>query len=300
MEYAQVEEILACLKGGRTLFHYARDGYALQLLRDHIGKGMAIAELRQSPYAKLLNKPLVRLALAAAGGGKLKPDHLDWVAWEQEPLHFVLTLDRWGDNRNGQREWHQLSRTGHHLVLQLNFANDHQQQYSRWVKATDHAEFSFWGHPVVKSGKHETLAWARIDLDFAANQALIEEIQSDWVRQVKRSYNEALYEQLAVYREQVLKPYAKVWDEAVLTAAIHLIRHDLGINEVFYNSFETGNAMKGIRRYSLPPRSLYTDLPKRFAFTPTSEAPEFLRDLRHTCRVQRKLKGGAYWFKLPA
>lgn len=301
VEKVQVEEILSCLNGERTLFHYVRDGYALQLLRDYIGEGMRISELRASPYAKLLNKPLVKQALAAAGNGMLKPEQLDWVVWEHNPLHFVLTLDMWGNDSQSERNWNQLSRTGYHLVLQLNFANDHQQQYSRWIKDAGHAEFSSWGHPVVTDGKHETLAWARIDLDFTSNQALIEEIQSDWVRQVKDDWRAECYANLSAYREQVLKPYARLWDEAVLAAAIQLIRHDLGIGEVFYNSFETGNAMKGIRSpYSQPPRSLYTDLPQRFAFVPTGAAPRFLQGLRQTKRVQRNLNGAAHWFKLPA
>ncbi len=51
MELVQVEEIPACLKGERTLFPYVRDGYSLQLLRDYIGTGMAVSQLRQSVYA---------------------------------------------------------------------------------------------------------------------------------------------------------------------------------------------------------------------------------------------------------
>lgn len=31
----------------------------------------------------------------------------------------------------------------------------------------------------------DTLAWSRIDFDFDTGEALIEEIQSDWVRRVK-------------------------------------------------------------------------------------------------------------------
>lgn len=44
----------------------------------------------------------------------------------------------------------------------------------------------YHGHPVRKDDV-ETLAWARIDLDFASNQALIEEIQSDWVKNAANS-----------------------------------------------------------------------------------------------------------------
>ncbi|TXH69293.1 MAG: hypothetical protein E6Q83_10535 [Thiothrix sp.] len=298
MELIQLEEILTCLKGERTLFRYQRDGYALQLLRDYIGTGMKITELRQSPYAQLLQKPVVKSALALASTGQLKPQHIDWTAGELATLNFVLTLDQWGTERNSQRYYHQLSRTGYQLVLQLNFANDHQQQYQQWIKAAACAEFSSWSHPVVKTGRYETLAWVRIDLDFALNQALIEEVQSDWVRQVKSSYLQRYYPQLKEYREQVLKPYAQVWDEAALAAAIRLIRTDLGIKEIFYHSFETGNRMKGISA-NLPPRSLYSDLPQKFAFKLTAEVPKFLQDLRHTQQVLRQQKSGARWYKLP-
>jgi len=148
VELIQLEEILTCLKGERTLFRYQRDGYALQLLRDYIGTGMKITELRQSPYAQLLQKPVVKSALALAGTGLLKPQHIDWTAGELAGLNFVLTLDQWGTERNSQRYYHQLSRTGYQLVLQLNFANDHQQQYQQWIKAAACAEFSSWSHPV--------------------------------------------------------------------------------------------------------------------------------------------------------
>ncbi|MFZ1388257.1 MAG: hypothetical protein WBP46_15505 [Thiolinea sp.] len=298
MDFVQVEEILACLKGERTLFRYQRDAYALALLGDYIGTGMSIAELRQSPYAKLLQKTLVKQALALAGNGHLKPEHLDWVLGHQPALNFVLTLASWGSERNSERQYKQLSRTGYHLVLQLNFANDHQQQYSRWVKEVSPAEFSSWNHPVVKNGRYETLAWVRIDLDFESNQALIEEIQSDWVRQVKSEWRQLYYPQLNEYREQVLKPYAQIWDETALAAAIRLIRADLGISDIFYNSFETGNLMKGIRN-NQPPRSLYSDLPQKFAFELTNEVPRFLQDLRQTAQAQRAQKGAASWYKLP-
>lgn len=299
MDFVELEEILSCLKGERTLFRYQRDAYALMLLGDYMGAGMSIKALRQSPYAKLLDKTLVKQALAMAGKGELKPAHLDWTAGQQPALNFVLTLGSWGTERKSQRHYHQLSRTGYNLVLQLNFANDHQQQYSRRIKHASPAEFSGWNHPVVKSGQYETLAWVRIDLDFAANQALIEEVQSDWVRHVKHDWTERYHPLINEYREQVLKPYAQVWDEAALAATIRLIRHDLGISEIFYHSFETGNLMKGIRHNSLPPRSLYSDLPQKFAFTLTDEVPQFLQSLRQTAKAQREQKGTARWYKLP-
>ena len=42
--------------------------------------------------------------------------------------------------------------------------------------------FEWWSHPVRQDGRH-TLAWARMDVDLDAGEALIEEIQSDWIRE---------------------------------------------------------------------------------------------------------------------
>ncbi|WP_028488551.1 hypothetical protein [Thiothrix lacustris] len=305
MEKTQVDMIRECLSGSRTVFHYAPESYALQLLKDYIGNGMGIGALRRSPYAKLLTKPIVAEALALAGNGVLEPWHLEAVAAEyrtHKPLNFILTLDEWGTDDKDDRHWKQICRTGYDLVLQLNFANDHQQPFKTLIHTDGGvAPFSYHGHPVRKDGRLETLAWARIDLDFASNQALIEEIQSDWVKNAANSDQDWQYgaDKMQQYRE-VLRPYSKVWDEAILTAALCFIRRELGIREVFYHSYDTGNRLKGIERYyeyGKPPRYLYTDLPKKFCFVKTSEAPDFLKPVRYLHYLQRH--GKAQWFKLP-
>lgn len=304
MEKAQVELIRKCLEGKRKVFRYAPDSYAIQLLKDYIGDGMGIGALRRSPYAKLLNKPIVAEALAMAGSGQLEIWHLEAVLAkyrEHTPLNFILTLDEWGSDDKEDRHWKQTVRTGYELVLQLNFANDHQQHFKALIRTEHSAPFSYHGHPVRQDGELETLAWARIDLDFTTNQALIEELQSDWVKNVADKEQDWNYgaDNMQQYRE-VFKPYAKVWDEAILTAALCLIRRDLGIREVFYHSFDTGNRLKGIERYyehGKPPRYLYTELPKKFCFAKTSEAPDFLKQVRYVHYLQRH--GKAQWFKLP-
>ncbi|MBU0655784.1 MAG: hypothetical protein KJ914_11755 [Gammaproteobacteria bacterium] len=304
MEKAQVELIKACLGGKRKVFRYAADSYAIQLLKDYIGDGMGIGALRRSPYGKLLNKPIVMEALALAGSSQLEVWNLEAVLAkyrEHTPLNFILTLDEWGTDDKDERHWKQTVRTGYELVLQLNFASDHQQHFKELIKAEGAAPFSYHGHPVRLDGDLETLAWARIDLDFATNQALVEEIQSDWVKHVAELGQDDLYgcTNMQQYRE-VLKPYAKVWDEAILTAALCFIRRELGIREVFYHSYDTGNRLKGIERYyqyGKPPRYLYTELPKKFCFVKTSEAPDFLKQVRYVHYLQRH--GRAQWFKLP-
>lgn len=304
MEKTQVELIRECLDGKRKVFRYAPDSYAIQLLKDYIGDGMGVGALRRSPYAKLLNKPIVMEALAMAGNGVLEIWHLEAVLAkyrEHTPLNFVLTLDEWGTDDKEDRHWKQIVRPGYELVLQLNFASDHQKHFKELIRTEHNAPFSYHGHPVRLDGELETLAWARIDLDFTTNQALIEELQSDWVKNVADHEQDWNYgaENMQKYRE-VFKPYAKVWDEAILTAALCLIRRDLGIREVFYHSFDTGNRLKGIERYyhyGKPPRYLYTELPKRFCFAKTSEAPDFLKQVRYVHYLQRH--GRAQWFKLP-
>jgi hypothetical protein len=130
---------------------------------------------------------------------------------------------------------------------------------------------------------------------------LIEEIQSDWIKGANNNAHDWLYgdSNMQEYRE-VLRPYTRVWDEAILTAALCFIRRELGIREVFYHSYDTGNRLKGIERYyeyGKPPRYLYTELPKKFCFVKTSEAPDFLKPVRYLHYLQRH--GKAQWFKLP-
>jgi hypothetical protein len=62
----------------------------------------------------------------------------------------------------------------------------------------------------------------------------------------------------------------------MLTAALDFLHREIGIHRVFYHTFETGRAFKGI--YRDPPRSLYTTLPRRFCFQPTREAPRMLME----------------------
>ncbi len=306
MEKIKVDMIRKKLGGKRMVFQYAPDSYAIQLLKDYIGgDGMGVGALRRSPYAKLLNKPIVAEALALAGNGVLELWHLEAVLAkyrEHTPLNFVLTLDEWGSNDKEDRHWKQTVRPGYELVLQLNFASDHYRHFKELVKTDDVAPFSYHGHPVKQDGERETLAWARIDLDFLTSQALVEEIQSDWVKNAANQEMDDMFggtDNMQQYRN-VLRPYAKVWDEAMLTAALCFIRRELGIREVFYHSYDTGNQLKGIERYyehGKPPRYLYTELPKKFCFAKTSEAPDFLKQVRYVHYLQQH--GKAQWFKLP-
>ena len=94
MEKTQVELIRECLSSNRTVFRYAPDSYALQLLKDYIGNGMGIGALRRSPYAKLLTKPIVTEALALAGNGMLEPWHLEAVLAQYRDHKPLFWQDR--------------------------------------------------------------------------------------------------------------------------------------------------------------------------------------------------------------
>jgi len=307
MELQDLKEIIACLSGERTKFYYFRDRYALMLLKDYIqqkmgDKAMTINHLRQSPYANMLNKAPVKKVLAAAGNGMITAEMLEMI-WDEKPLSFVTTLAQWGD---GKKYWkyNQMSRQGYHLVLQLNMATDHTQQFQKLMRPDDVHTFNSYGHPSLKKGNRGTLAWVRLDMDFKTNEVLIEEIQCDWISEVREAvkegytwYGDYSSDEIKAYANEILAPYAKVWEEAMLSAAIDFIRHELGINTIYYHSFEIGALLKHIK-YSKPPRSLYTKLPKQFGFQKTPEGPEFLMREKRVQKLQRKVSK-PYWFTLP-
>lgn len=309
MKKEEVNEVIACLPKERTLFHYFKDRYALMLLSDAARGGATMTSIKRSRLAGLLDKPVVRRVVQGFGDGRLDVGALE-CAYADDARHFVLTLDSW----DGCDGWGQTSRRGYNLVLQLNFSMEHDHQYRELLKPVHEAALNNWNHPVQHDRKkarrfRETLAWARIDLDFDRDEVLIEEIQSDWVRvaqAVARNASRLGYvrhhalsgEAAAVirYAEQVLAPYARMWDEAMLAAAIHFVRKELGIANVYYHSFETGCRVKGLR-YSHPPRSLYTQLPRRFCFERVDQAPQFLASDGRYRRVIKKI-AQPEWYRL--
>jgi hypothetical protein len=140
-----------------------------------------------------------------------------------------------------------------------------------------------------------TLAWARLDVDFDAREVLIEEVQCDWVREARctreqaerwlaegepaclpfeRCSNGTALTMLA-YFERVLAKYVGLWAEGVLAAAIAFAYERLGLRRIYFHTFDGGNLMK--RMLNEPPRSLYTDLPGRFCFVETRQAPVAFR-----------------------
>lgn len=307
------QEVIACLPRGKTRFDYFKDRYALLLLSYVVGKAANIGGLRRSRFGRLLGKPAVKRLLATSGDGLIYPEQIN-SAWEEPSLNFLLTLSTW---KGRYQPWNQTSRPGDNLVLQLNFTSQHRRDYIRLVKPLSSSQYINWGHPVMRQKERtfyrDTLAWARIDFDYSTDEALIEEIQTDWLREARshlererrhvKRYNDSnpfcqFYEErlqnLEHYVNHTLRPYYAVWDEAMLAATIQFIRNELGIRKIFYHTFDTGRLIKRIP--DTPPRSLYTALPRSFCFEEVDTAPRFLqRSLR---RRLAKFRGELKWFQL--
>lgn len=295
-----VEETIASLPSGRTLFPYFRDRYALQLLRNAFPRGQSVAAIKRSAFGNLLRKPTVRNLMAQIGRSHILPEDLD-SAWPRHHETYRLTLGQWPvANERWARSYHQTTRRGTNLVLQLNFAVSHNRELARITGAgvEDYNESSI--HPIEKK-RNLTLAWSRIDLDFDTREALIEEIQSDWIRDTHRWATDPDDREQArrfrQYEDELLKPHRRIWDEAMMAATIWFLVEEIGIRSLFYHTMESGHALKQIN-WCHPPRSLYTDLPRQFCFQTTFNGPLFIRD--HSDRPTRKLfsRPETQWFHL--
>ncbi|MES9832969.1 MAG: hypothetical protein ABW139_12085 [Candidatus Thiodiazotropha sp. DIVDIV] len=305
-----LDEVIACLSEERTLFHYFKGQYAFFLLFCATKEQCSVNAIKQSQFQHLLNQPDIKSLLSHHGHGKLIPELFEHT-WKETSQPFVLTVDRWG---NSNRWDYQTTRKGCNLVLQLNFSEKHNRAYHRLVKPDDDYIFNYNGHPVMDRNKRtlyrDTLAWARIDFDLDSNEALIEEIQSDWVRSVLHclkgikigstpwhlEWCNCKQEAFITYAEKVLAPFYNIWSEAMLTAAIRFIYTELGIRKIYYHTHETGQRIKRVFGGS-PPRSIYSDLPRKFCFQITNEDPEFIKTDRDFKRKKRNLKQ-VEWYKL--
>jgi hypothetical protein len=232
-------EIVACLPKGRTLFYYFKDRYALELLQRLVGDGMPVREVKASRLGPLTLRTPVREALSRCGSGVLTSDQL-LCQWPNRPTPYRLTLGRWPFGRQNDRYYHQTSRRGVNLVLQLNFTCGYNRAFERLTGGEDREMFAFFGHPVRRKSDH-TMAWARIDCDFAEDAALIEEVQTDWLRAMRwlrrkalrclkenrakrpcfRWWGQCLDASSALaYADTVIGVHGSTWDEAALWAAI--------------------------------------------------------------------------------
>ncbi len=270
---------------GNTRFVYYPDRYAFDLLRWTTPQNSAVRAIKASPFARLLSRPTVKAKLAQHGKQHINAD-LFASYWPDEFEPYLLTMDEW----NEEYDWAQTSRPGSSLVLQLNFSNKHDRRFTHFVKPNSGNLFNPYSHPYreTEDSRGETLAWSRIDLDLDAGEALIEEIQSDWVREASwvakameddenwlEDEAECGLKGMQRYVKYVLAFHKANWANAMLTATLNFLHDELGIQRIWIHDFETGIAAKGLQ-WSRPPRSLYTSLPKRFCFQRTANGPNFI------------------------
>ena len=83
----------------------------------------------------------------------------------------------------------------------------------------------------------------------------------------------------------------------MLCATLWFLFEELGIRRVFYHRHETGARMKAIT-HSLPPRSLYTDLPEQFGFRLTHNGPGFIRDGMNRRQLRTFCDPATQWYVL--
>lgn len=292
MDHQEARELLDCLPEDRTLFSYCRDRYAVDLLRIASRRYRSIRELKRSGFAGLLGKPGIASLLSECGSGHIDSELLDNY-WREPGNTFLLTAGLW-DGRAGRHA--QTSRRGINLVLRLNFNLQHDRLFCQTMQPSYPCAFNGCGHPVLKCGERgyfrETLAWARLDIDLSTGEALVEEIQSDWVRAVgwlswyvgDCSSDETelpgdcfstTVGQARAYLAYT-GPLIRDWSQAMLAAVVDFVDRELGLSKIWYHTWETGVLLKGIDRDWAPPTSLYSRLPKQFCFRETSEMPALL------------------------
>jgi len=304
MKKLLMQEIIDCLPEEKTHFHYFRDRYSTLLLPWLVEDGALLSDVKKSPYASLLNKQPAKQVISQFGDGRFNSNAFT-QAWAEPHECFLLTLGKWG---GGFRTYCQTSRHGHNLVLQLNMSNQYLSLFNHCVHENAKDWFESYSHPILRERDNgfyrQTLGWARIDIDLTTGEALIEEIQSDWIRYARscKRYFEMLqkkhgpdrYEGVIHYCGTIIKQLSPVWDEAILSSALWFLREEVGIHTIWYHTYDSGTKLKKID-YSKPPKSVYSTLPKRFCFARTDEHPEFLLKERAYKKHVKKHKETA-WF----
>lgn len=297
-----LKEVKEILGNGRRLHHYHKDQYAVWLLAKLIQKrqGITVSKLKSTSFAKLLERPVVKHNLMTTGKGIIKTGWWDNIVADTYES-IVITLSEWGNEKN--YGWSQTSRPGSNLVLQFNFTNEHDQCLKRLK--LDRDAFKCYAHPI--NFVRNSFAWSRIDFDFETGEVLIEEIQNDWVRLCNKHHKLATHYRHQGYRYysndginfcvtdmlsytgQILQQYNKLWSEVVMSLTLKFIVEELGINKVYYHESSTGSKLKRIKS-RLPPKSLYSTLPKKFCFQLGDEVPEFLIKERRIKKNLNKIK----------
>ena len=292
MKTETIMEVIDCLPKGKTHFRYFKNGYAPKLLSMALREETSVRAIKHSNFGKFLENTVLKNSPAISGNGLVDPSVLKLI-WQEPSVAYLLTASSW---RYQSRGWSQVSRTGDNLVLQLNLPKTHQRLYDKHIG--DSYWFNpCWEHPVQKNkGQQsfsETLAWARIDLSFETNEALIEEVQSDAVREMTDLANRVVKCKCTVCKRSVgylqwFSSYQAIWSEAMLMAAIEFIFTELGIKQIFTHTARSGWRVKKMPKNWCPPKSLYADLPKKFGFRRVWNAPAFLLKTRSYNQLVRK------------
>ena len=284
MDQHAVHEIIACLPSERTIFSYFSGRYALVLLAHAAASPTTIRQLREGPYAQLLETPRAKAVLARCGSGQVEQGLFNWE-WPAGTTHdFLLGLTDWG--YPADRAYSQTSRRGYNLVLQLNLNTGDMERFARLVEFPN--DYNFGSHPCCDTTARryrETLAWSRLDVSFETDEVLVEEIQSDFVRYVHWKKHQHRDHDAVL---EFCRPFQRVWQEAMLTATIQFIWDELGIANIFYHEFGTGNALKRLGKRQ-PPRSLYNALPRKFCMSEVQQVPEVLMRDRAVRRTLKKI-----------
>lgn len=296
-------------------FSYFQDKYAIELLRyalkDYqLQNGVNIAAIKKWKQGFLLDKKPLKNITASLKKNQLR--EADLVNFQpEEQLPFYITFDKWGTFKKHRKDtYYQTTRPGYSFVLQLNFSTHHDIPYYKLVNPERNSgrnnphPLRWICHPVCENNQL-TLGWARLDFDLNTGELLIEEIQNDWLRDAKQVYQHICREQhkeqknrirhwvlhringtaesFKKYYETILTPYLKIWDEALLSAAIQFSIEELGIQDIYYHTYKSGCLLKDCQ----PPRSIYTKLPRRFGFQKTSIAPDFIEKDKYLKKVLR-------------
>ena len=317
MEREEIDEVLTVFEGYREKFPYAKDAFALSRILDETGEGKAISEIKKGPNGRFLGLPLVREFIAKAGNGKLTPDLFFYQSPEPTDLYMV-TLDKWGSEKKyWGRGWEQMARPGYNLVVQLNLSGKHLEAMRRVDRRMiDDVTPRYVCHPVRDDGTI-TAAWARVDMDVDMGVALIEELQSDWVRNTAslRSEIADLTDMQDLVNEGMGLPcrrwlrylgsdefrrIEKNWAEALLEATVQFLRREVGISDIYLYDFETGCRFKGMDEIDFrQPRSIYTRLPKRFGMARVEEMPSFLLKRKRDRQMRKVMdRGPTIFWKL--
>lgn len=317
MDSSTIDELLEVFSAHQT-FYYYKDKFVIDRILRSGQEQINTQTLRNAGLLQCANNALVKKLLTMAQGALLPQDLYSY--WPEDGLCFNITFGKWGEAplKGRKADWYQTSRSGYSLVLQLNFSTEHIRDFFRYLKPDSGIHtFQYGGHPIAKR-KFATMGWCRMDVDFETDEVLIEELQTDWLREVS-----ALEKRLKVLKTEenakhclechglstskehwnkylsTFHKYSSVWSEALLHASVDFARKELGINNVWMHSYDSGNLFKELK-WSKPPKSLYTKLPKKYGFEPVKEGPAFLQKERY---LKRYFKTAAQknvgWYKLP-